>query len=130
MIRRTLAIVILVLCTLVSVRDARATTNAELVEMIVQMFEQIATVVSHNGSSCDALGDSLEQYYNANAEFMRQARAAYEQIPPDEKKTLKDRYKTRYQAAIAKIQPGVVKCLSHPKVSTVVREVRSLMSVM
>jgi hypothetical protein len=115
MIRRT-AIALVILLGLLPVRDARATTNAELAEMLVQMVEQLGTVVSRNMTSCDTMGDALEQYIASNQQFIQSAKGQWSQIPEAEQKALMQRYQARLQAAQTKIVPGLTKCRSNQKV--------------
>ena len=100
--------------------------NVDLAEKLVQMIEQVATVVSRNIGSCDAMGDALEQYVVANAEFLQQAKAAWRQIPVSEQRALKARFQPRITAALSKINPGMAKCYDHPKVSNAVRAAQTM----
>ena len=114
-----------VLLAVAPFHEARA-DNVDLAEKLVQMIEQVGTVVSRNMGSCDAMGDALEQYVLANAEFLQQAKAAWRQIPVSEQRALKARFQPRITAAMGKINPGIAKCYEHPKVSAAVRAAQTM----
>ena len=121
-----LMVLFALLLAVAPIGQAHADPNVDLAEKIVQMVEQLATVISRNASSCDAMGNALEQYVQANADFIQQAKAAWNQLSDSQKKALWTRFQGRVNAAMAKINPGVMRCSDNPKVSAAINQAKVL----
>jgi hypothetical protein len=99
-----------------------ADTSAAQAERSVVLTEQIATIVDANKDNCDAMGDKLGVFLDKNGKEIDQLRAAGKTLTAEQKKAFEDKYAERMKAAGAKIMPGLQKCGSNAKVSSVMKK--------
>jgi len=105
--------------------DARADTNADMVEKAVQILERVASIVQMNQDDCNVMGDKLTKVVDENAAFLASAKSRADAMPPAERSAIESRYRTRVLAAIAKMRPGMQKCGSNPKVQSALARVNN-----
>jgi predicted small metal-binding protein len=96
--------------------DARADSNAEMMEKAVQILERVASIVQMNQDDCNTMGDKLSKVVDENAAFLAQAKSRADAMPSAERTALENRYRGRILAAIGKMKPGMDKCGANPKV--------------
>jgi hypothetical protein len=104
--------------------DARADTDAEMMEKVVQVLERVATIVDMNKSDCNAMGDKLTAVIDEKGVLLAAAKARADALSPAEKQALEARFGARVRAAAMKLQPGLRACGSNPKVLAAVQRVR------
>lgn len=104
--------------------DARADTNADIAEKMVRILERVATVVEANRNDCNAMGDKLNAIIDENGAFIADAKARSESMTAEERQQIQARFRTRIQAATAKMIPGLRACGSNPKVTSAIQRVR------
>jgi plasmid maintenance system antidote protein VapI len=105
-------------------RDARADQASDVAEKLVVALEQVATIVDGTKNNCDAMGDRLDAYYQLNAQFLRDAKAFMQQLTPEQQRVLKVKFQARSNAAMAKIQPGMMNCMNNAKVMAVIQQIK------
>jgi hypothetical protein len=103
--------------------SARASVNEDVVAKLILALEQVATIVVATKTDCNVMGDQLAAYYLANQDFFTQAKALYNQIPPDELHAIFARYQARYAAAMSKVRMAEA-CMGNPKVRDVASRVK------
>ncbi len=105
--------------------DARADSNAEMVEKAVKLFERVASVVDANQNDCSIMGDKLGKIVDENATFLAQAKARADAMPKHERSALEARFRPRILAAVDKMRPGMAKCGANPKVQSALSRVNN-----
>jgi DNA-directed RNA polymerase specialized sigma24 family protein len=99
---------------------ARADAGSDAFTKLVQLMEQAATIVDATKNNCDAMGDRLDAFYQANAQTLQEAKAATERLPDDQRRALTARYRQRLSAAMAKLQPAM-RCTGNAKIAALLQ---------
>jgi hypothetical protein len=102
----------------------RADAATDAVAKLVGILEHVAVIVDLTKNDCDAMGNRLDAYYQQNAQSIQDAKAAADRLSDDQKQAIQARYRARVLAALAKIQPGVARCSSNPKVASLIQQFR------
>ncbi len=100
----------------------RADSNAEFVAKLVAAMEEMANIVDSNKNDCNAMGDKLDKFLTDNAAFFRDAKERAAKLTDQEKKDMEQRYNARLQVVIVKLQEGLTKCASNPKVVSAIQK--------
>ena len=116
------ALVVALLVILIPARHVHADTSADQAERAVALTEQIATIVDANKDNCDAMGDKLGAFLDKNGKELEKLKAAGKTVTAAQKKAFEEKYADRMKAAGAKIMPGLQKCSSNAKVSSVMKK--------
>ena len=103
---------------------ARADTNAQVVERVVRVVEQAATIVTATKNDCDLMGDKLGRLADDNAALLQDAKARDAKMTEAERDAIRQRYAARLMAATSKIMDGLRACMGNPKVGAAVRRLQ------
>ena len=101
---------------------ARADSNADFAAKLMAVMEQMATIVDANKNDCNAMGDKLDRFMTDNAAFFKDAKARAEKMSDQEKQQIEERYRARLQVVVAKLQGGITKCATNPKVVAAIQK--------
>jgi hypothetical protein len=116
------ALVVVVALALVPARRAAADASADQAEQAVVIMEQIANIIDANKADCDAMGDKLGAYMDKNGEQLKKLKAAGKAVSDEQKKAFSEKYGDRMKAVFARMRPGMQKCSSNAKVSSVMKK--------
>lgn len=106
------------------VGPARADTNAQIVERVVRVIEQAATIVQATKNDCNLMGDKLQKLGDENAALFREAKERDKTMTDAERDAIHQRFAARVQAAVQRMNDGLLQCLSNPKVREAARRMQ------
>ncbi len=92
-----------------------ADTNAD---KAIVMMEQVASLIDANKGNCDAMGDKLSAWSDANSAHLRQLMEATKTLPADQKKA----FEAKSKPLATKMMAGLQTCSSNAKVTAVVKK--------
>ncbi len=99
-----------------------ADASADQAEKAVVLMEQLANVVDANKANCDAMGDKLAAWADANGTQLKQLKQAGKTLTAEQKKAFSAKYDDRMKAVGAKMMPGLQKCQANPKVTATMKK--------
>jgi len=103
---------------------ARASdSNDAFAAKLVAVMEQMASLVDANKNDCNAMGDKLDRFITDHDALFKEAKAREAQMSEQEKQQFEARYHARLQGVVQKLQRGLSKCITNPKVSSALQKV-------
>jgi hypothetical protein len=96
--------------------------RADSGEQMIAFFEKLAAIIDSNKSNCDKMASELGKFLDDNAAAIDKAREEVKKSTPEQRKAVHDKYKARFDAAMAKVKEGAMACKDNPKVKAAIEK--------
>ena len=83
---------------------------------VVQLDEEIANIVDADKNDCDKMAADVNTWVAKNKDEMHRLREEGKTRTAEQRADFQKRYRARVQAATAKMNAGIGKCIQNPKV--------------
>jgi hypothetical protein len=85
-------------------------------EEAVQLIEKMSDIFDNDKGDCNKMASDLDSFIKENDAKFKKLKEAEAKESPEEKKEFEQKYKPRIDAAMKKMQPGIMACATNAKV--------------